>query len=338
MKYREYPVVGNCKRSPLRDRSDAEFGPSQFFRDLHRRMVNCSTRVHKAGLYALLITSALSITPGTAQAKETLTWLLRDFPPLTIFAGPQTGQGAIDKLMPELIARMPEYNHKVMHVNRARGTQMLQDPDVFACDPTLLWTPEREKTILFSIPTYATPGNGVTVERRNHALFEPFLTSDGHLDLAAVLAGDSIKVGIVAERSYGPVIDKIIRENVHPDSLILHYGNAAVGSMLQMEQMDRFQALISYWPEARYHAQQQGIPLTELEFFPVKDAPKYQFAHIGCSKTDKGRAAMDIINREMRVLRVTRLIGFYAEWMVKKEEYLHDAQTFFDESDKSETQ
>lgn len=43
---------------------------------------------------------------------------------------------------------------------------------------------------------------------------------------------------------------------------------------------------------------------------------------------------MEIINREMRVLRSTRLIGFYAEWMVKKEEYLRDAQTFFDEPEK----
>nr|WP_314584129.1 TIGR02285 family protein [uncultured Pseudomonas sp.] len=294
-------------------------------------MVNRYPLSGKAGLFILLVTSIFSAAPGTAQAKETLTWVLRDFPPLTIFTGPQTGQGAIDKLMPELIARMPEYNHQIMHVNRARGTQMLQDPEVFACDPTLLWTPERDKTILFSIPTYATPGNGVTIERSNHEQFAPFLTEDGHLDLAALLASNTVKVGIVAERSYGPVIDKIIRGTVQQDSLILHYGNAAVGSMLQMERMDRFQAIISYWPEARYHAQQQGIALAELEFFPVKDAPKYQFAHIGCSKNDKGRAAMEIINREMRVLRTTKLIGFYAQWMVKKEEYLRDAQTFFDE-------
>ncbi|MFK3798736.1 MULTISPECIES: TIGR02285 family protein [unclassified Pseudomonas] len=294
-------------------------------------MVNRSPRPLKSGLCVLLVTSVLGTIPGTAHAKETLTWLLRDFPPLTIFAGPQTGQGAIDKLMPELIARMPEYNHQIMHVNRARGTQMLQDPDVFACDPTLLWTPEREKTILFSIPTYATPGNGVTIEKSNHERFAPFLTDDGHLDLTSLLASNTVKVGIVAERSYGPTIDKILRTTPHQDSLVLHYGNAAVGSMLQMERMDRFQAIISYWPEARYHAQQQAIPLDELEFFPVKDAPKYQFAHIGCSKTDKGRAAMDVINREMRVLRTTRLVGFYAEWMVKRDEYLRDAQTFFDE-------
>ncbi|MFJ3484931.1 TIGR02285 family protein [Pseudomonas sp. NPDC090202] len=282
-----------------------------------------------------MVSSCLSVLPASASARETLTWLLRDFPPLTIFAGPQAGKGAIDKMMPELIARMPEYDHQIMHVNRARGTQMLQDPDGFACDPTLLWTAERAKTILFSIPTYATPGNGVTIERRNHGLFAPYLGSDGRLDLAALLASDKVKVGIVGERSYGPVIDKVIRETTKPDNLILHYGNAAVGSMLQMERMGRFQALISYWPEARFHAQDQHIPLNELEFFPVKDAPKYQFAHIGCSKNEKGQAAMAIINREMRVLRTTRLIDFYAEWMVSRDEYLRDAQTFFDEPEQN---
>lgn len=327
MKHTERPFA----RSDPRGLGSAKFSPSQFFRDLHRRMVNLYPRLRTTGLIALLGTLALSATPASAHTKQTLTWLLRDFPPLTIFAGPMTGQGAIDRLMPELIARMPEYNHQIMHVNRARGTQMLQDPNLFACDPTLLWTPERDKTILFSIPTYATPGNGVTIERDKHALFAPFLSEDGHLDLAALLASNSVKVGIVAERSYGPVIDRIIRTAPYPDNLILHYGNAAVGSMLQMERMDRFQAIISYWPEARYHAQQQAIALTELEFFPIKDAPKYQFAHIGCSKTEQGRGAIDIINREMRVLRTTKLIEFYAEWMVKREEYLRDAQTFFDE-------
>jgi uncharacterized protein (TIGR02285 family) len=315
----------------LSDQGCARSRRRQLFRDLHRRMVNRSSHRQRTRLLVLLLTSILSAAPGMAHARETLTWLLRDFPPLTIFSGPQAGLGAIDKLMPELIARMPEYDHQIMHVNRARGTQMLQDPDVFACDPTLLWTPERDKTILFSIPTYATPGNGVTIERNNHKLFAPYLSEDRHLDLAGVLASNTVKIGIVGERSYGPVIDNVIRSTTQPNNLILHYGNAAVGSMLQMERMDRFQAIISYWPEARFHAQQQGIPLDELEFFPVKDAPKYQFAHIGCSKTEKGRAAIDIINREMRTLRTTKLIDFYAEWMVKKEEYLRDSKTFFDE-------
>lgn len=292
-------------------------------------MVNRSWRSPRPFLFAfLLVTTLVGALPRESEAKETLIWILRDFPPLNIFTGPLQGQGAIDKLMPELIARMPEYDHQIMHVNRARGMQMLQDPEIFACDPTLLWTAGRAKSVLFSIPTYATPGNGLVTERKDHALFAPFISEDGHIDLAAALTSNTVKIGIVAERSYGPVIDKVLHQSTQ-DNLVLHYGNAAVGSMLQMERKGRFQGLISYWPEARFHAQQQGVALGELEFFPVKDAPKYQFAHIGCSNTEQGRQAMAIINREMRVLRTTKLIGFYAEWMAKREEYLQDSKTFF---------
>jgi uncharacterized protein (TIGR02285 family) len=331
MKKSERPVDDASRRLPYIDRGFFSLGFSQFFQDSHRRMAkraNATTCFH---LFALVLVAMLGALPNAGQAKETIVWLVRDFPPLTIISGPYAGQGAIDKLMPELIARMPEYNHEIIHVNRARGTQILQDPDIFACDPTMLWTPERDKTILFSIPTYATPGNGVTIERKNHSMFAPYLTSEGQLDLTALLDSNTVKVGIVGERSYGPVIDRAIKEKRQANTLIVHYGNTAVGSLLQMERMQRFQAFISYLPEARFHAQQQNIPAQELEFFSVKDTPKYQFAHIACSKTDQGRAAMEIINREMRVLRTSKLIGFYADWMLKREEYLHDAQRFFDE-------
>jgi uncharacterized protein (TIGR02285 family) len=201
---------------------------SSFSQGLQHRMVYRSWRPARLCLLALLImTTLFAGLPRESQAKDTLIWILRDFPPLNIFTGPLQGQGAIDKLMPELIARMPEYDHQIMHVNRARGTQILQDPEIFACDPTLLWTAERAKTILFSIPTYATPGNGLITERRDHALFAPFVTEDGHIDLAAVLTSNTVKVGVVAERSYGPIIDNVLHQATQ-DNLVLHYGNAAV--------------------------------------------------------------------------------------------------------------
>jgi uncharacterized protein (TIGR02285 family) len=271
--------------------------------------------------------------PGVSQAKDTLIWLLRDMPPVTIFSGQDQGQGAIDKLMPLLIARMPEYEHTLMRVNRARGMQMLQEKS-FTCDPTLLWTAERAKTIIFSIPTYAVFSNGVIVRRDDMERFAPFM-SGKHIDLAALLASKSIKLGVVAERSYGLVIDRILGK-VPNGELSLHYGNDAIGSLLQMERLGRLQALLSYWPEALYQARQQGIPQEELEFLPVKDTPKYQFTHIGCSDTAQGRQAMEIINREMRVLRESKLVDLYAQWLPPqiRQEYLQDAKAFFEDKGK----
>ncbi|MDB6142587.1 MAG: hypothetical protein JWP80_1631 [Pseudomonas sp.] len=278
----------------------------------------------------LLVLLTLVGAPRTGWAKDTLIWLLRDLPPLTIASGPEQGQGSIDRLMPLLIARMPEYNHQLLHVNRARGMQMLLEPS-FTCDPTLLWTAERAKNILFSIPTYAVISNGMIVRRTEIERFRPFV-KDGQIDLEALLASKTIKVGVVAERSYGPVIDLIVHKTP-ADELSQHYGNDAVGSLLQMERLGRVQALISYWPEARFQAQQQNLDPDELMFYTVKGTPKYQFAHVGCSNTPLGRQAMEIINREMRVLRRKQLIDFYADWLdpQSRAEYLQDAKAFFED-------
>ncbi|MBX8575510.1 TIGR02285 family protein [Pseudomonas cichorii] len=276
-----------------------------------------------------MLALALSGSPGISQAKDRLIWLLRDMPPATIFSGPYQGQGAIDQFMPVLTARMPEYEHVLMRVNRARSTQMLNDPTL-TCDPTLLWTATRAKTIVFSIPTYIVFSNGLVVRKDDMALFTPFI-ADGHIDLRALLDSKTIKLGVVAERSYGSVIDETLSHTPRQE-LNEHYGNDAVGSLLQMERLGRLQALISYWPEARAHALLQGISPEELTFLPVKNTPKYQFTHIGCSDTPQGRQAMEIINREMRTLRETSLLNFYANWLEpeSRTQYILDAKAFFE--------
>ncbi|RMQ39985.1 hypothetical protein ALQ04_02564 [Pseudomonas cichorii] len=292
-------------------------------------MSSLASQSARSHLARLLLAMVLSGLPCISQAKETLIWLLRDMPPATIFSGPYQGQGAIDQFMPILTARMPEYEHVLMRVNRARGTQMLNDPTL-TCDPTLLWTPLRARTIVFSIPTYIVLSNGLVVRKNDMQLFTPFITDD-HIDLLALMNSKTIKLGVVAERSYGIVIDEILSHTPR-EELSEHYGNDAVGSLLQMERLGRLQALISYWPEARAQAMHQGINPEELVFLPVKDTPKYQFTHIGCSDNPKGRQAMEIINREMRSLRETSLLNLYANWLEPefRPQYIRDAKAFFE--------
>jgi len=281
-------------------------------------------------LTLLMVMVSLCGLARPSLAKDTLTWLMRDLPPSTIYSGPLEGKGAVDRLMPLLIARMPQYDHVLMRVNRARGMQMLQNGS-FTCDPTLLWTAERARTIAFSIPIYAIPSNGLVIRRAQRALFTPFIT-EGQLDLPALLESKTVRIGIVAERSYGPDADQAL-QLAPPESLSGHFGNDAIGSMLQMERLGRLQGLISYWPEARYLAQEQGIDPADLDFLPIGHMPKYQFGHIGCANTEQGREAIEVINREMRVLRRSDLIGFYAEWLDPKMrlDYIEDAKVFFED-------
>ena len=279
-------------------------------------------------LATLILLSCLSSTVW-AQPKETLIWLLRDLPPTMILEGPKKGQGIIDQMLPLLIAGMPQYQHALMRVNRARGMQMLHEAS-FTCDPSLIWTQEREQWITFSIPAFRAVSNGLVVRQEDRAVLEPFLV-DGEVDLAAMLASGRKKVGVVAERSYGQFLDTLLKQAL-PDALTRHYGNDALGSLLQMQRLGRLQVVLGYWPEIRYKANQAQIADDQLEFYPVKGTGKYLSGHIGCSDTPQGRKAINEINKLLRTMPHDRLDQQYADWLdpQRRSEYLKETKAFFE--------
>ncbi|WP_445179646.1 TIGR02285 family protein [Pseudomonas sp. McL0111] len=277
-------------------------------------------------LFGLLF---LLVLPTWAQAKPTLIWLLRDLPPLTIFEGEKKGQGVIDQLMPALIAGMPQYEHTLMRVNRARGMQMLHESS-FVCDPSLVWSKERTQWIAFSIPAFRAVSNGLVVRKKDRAVLDPFVV-DGEVDLAAFLANGEKKIGVVAERSYGEVLDNLLRQ-APIGTLTPHYGNDALNSLLLMQRRDRLQVVLGYWPEIRYQAHLAQIAEDELVFYPVQGTGKYLSGYIGCSDTTQGRQAIREINQLLRALPHAHIDQLYANWLdpERREDYLEQARIFFE--------
>lgn len=275
-----------------------------------------------------LATTVAGWWPASALAQDTLIWLLRDLPPLTIFDGPGKGQGALDQLLPLLIERLPDYRHEVLHVNRARGTQMLREGTLI-CDPSLLWTAKRAAYVAFSKQAFVVASNGAAIRSSQGEQLARFI-SHGQLDLQAFLAAHEARVGAVAERSYGPNIDEALKQT-DTQHLALHYGNDAMGSLLQMQRLGRLEAVLGYWPEIRYHAQQQGIAPDNLSFYPIKGAPPYQHTHIGCSNTPQGRQAITRINQAVRDIPQEQIQQAYAAWLdpLMRQDYLRDNPVFF---------
>ena len=300
-------------------------GPSK----LERLLLSALDHAHGWRVLATLILLSCLSSTVWAQPKETLIWLLRDLPPTMILEGPKKGQGIIDQMLPLLIAGMPQYQHALMRVNRARGMQMLHEAS-FTCDPSLIWTQEREQWITFSNPAFRAVSNGLVVRQEDRAVLEPFLV-DGEVDLAAMLASGRKKVGVVAERSYGQFLDTLLKQAL-PDALTRHYGNDALGSLLQMQRLGRLQVVLGYWPEIRYKANQAQIADDQLEFYPVKGTGKYLSGHIGCSNTPQGRKAINEINKLLRTMPHDRLDQQYADWLdpQRRSEYLKETKAFFE--------
>lgn len=279
---------------------------------------------------ALCCALLLALLAAPAQAKERLLWLVRDLPPFTVYEGTEKGHGVIDQMLPLLIEQMPEYDHSIIRVNRARGIQMLQDPASFTCDPTLLWTAERAKFVYFSQPTLGVLSSGVVMRKNGQALLAPFL--DGQeVDLKGLLGNTQLKLGIVAERSYSSQVDAILRQL--PDSAFSrHYGNDATANLLQMQQLGRLQLVLGYWPEVRYLIQQQGGSPADYQFHPIQGVNRYQFLHVGCSDTPLGRAAISHINQLLPALRQNTLPALYAHWLDPelRASYLEESRHFFE--------
>jgi len=281
--------------------------------------------------HLVLLCGLLPALLQPASAKERIFWLVRDLPPFTILEGPEKGRGVIDQLLPLLIRQMPEYDHSIVRVNRARGIQMLQDLQSFTCDPTLLWTPDRAEYVRFSTPSLGVLSGGLVLRKDSEALVAPYL--DGQdVDLHGLLSTTSLKLGVVAERSYGTQIDAILRQL--PDTaLSRHYGNDATANLLQMQQLGRLRMVLGYWPEVRYLVEQQGGTLADYRFHPVQGVNRYQFLHVGCSNSELGREAIAHVDQLLPALRRDVLPALYARWLdpALQEDYLEESKRFFED-------
>lgn len=314
-----------------RSHNCAKTEPSELKRLVAQLIEHCLWRNGRAlrAMAGVLLITAMAPS-AWAQPKESLVWLKRDLPPLFIFDGPKKGLGIIDQLLTKLIAGMPQYQHSVMQVNRARGSQMLREPSL-TCDAALNWSKERESWVAFSIPVFRAMSNGLVVRRVDREVLAPFL-KEGEVDLAALLATGSVTLGIVAERNYGEYLDAMLKQ-APPEALTLHYGNDALGSLLQMQRLGRLRLLLGYRPEIRYQAQQQGITEDELQFYPIRGTGKYLSGYIGCTDTPQGRQVITEINQLLRTLPRDYLSEAYAAWLdpESRSEYLQASRQFFEQ-------
>ena len=262
-------------------------------------------------IWAGLMTSALLFCAPGSFASDKLIWLLRDLPPLTVLSGSTKGQGTIDQLMPYLMASMPNYQHTVVNVNRARAIQMLKSSSL-ACDPTLVWNPSRAHSIIYSNPVMRLHSNGLIIRHHDQSLIEPYL-HNGSVNLTALLKAQTLKLGVIAQRSYGEWIDTQLSQSP-VNQLSTHYGNNAFASLLQMQQAGRVQAVLGYWPEAWAMARQQGLAPATLNFYPIEGAPTYQTIYIGCTNTPEGQQAILSINKALEAIPDDVFIKFQDQW------------------------
>jgi uncharacterized protein (TIGR02285 family) len=177
-------------------------------------------------------------------------------------------------------------------------------------------TPEREKFLYFSIPSFFTLPTVLVIRRDRLEDFGGSRT----VSLDRLLREGRVTIGREKNRSYGKTVDAVLDRYADRDNIFLFEGAALSENFFQMLKLGRLDALISLPEEAIYQAEVLGIEddITTLTIEENQQGYEAWLSSVGCSRTPWGRKIIDKINQVLLEQRPTeRYRTAYERWLDK---------------------
>jgi uncharacterized protein (TIGR02285 family) len=242
---------------------------------------------------ALLLVTALSGLCTEARALE-VRWAMVDGPPYHVDGphGParsveELGEGQLDQVIRGLAAQAPELGHRFLPMSRARMWRAMQAGEPL-CYVNAFRTPERLRWAHFT-PVLA-PISMVLVTRRGQ------LGAAQEVTLASVLARRDLHGVFEPDRSYGNLIDALIRQ-AGPQVSVAPLPDTP--QLLRMLETGRMDYLVEYPPALQFLAEQLR-PRPELEMHALAEERDPQATYIACTRGAWGLEVIQALDRAIR--------------------------------------
>jgi uncharacterized protein (TIGR02285 family) len=237
-------------------------------------------------------------SPGQNQGQaDTVMWYFSDFPPVHFLAGPNKGQGSGDKRTDVLVRRLPEFRHEIVAAGQGRILDMLKTrPN--ACNSVLLKTPERAAVLEYSEPYLKILPPGVITTRARLPLFKPFINEEGELRLGSFMDTGKYRLGTIAERSFGPGIDSVLKKVSGQKSVVAVPSSDQFASrLLKLANQNEFDAIVGYATELAYNVRNLNLKEGDFVFLSTAEEEPLVPSYIACNKSDFGKRVIAAINR-----------------------------------------
>lgn len=259
----------------------------------------------------------LSLMTAALAEAPTLDWHRVQFAPAFILAGEAENQGFGDQLLRMLVAKMPQYRHRLVDAPLERALDRTGAEEGLACAGALLRTPEREARMHFSDPFVKIPPNGALVRASDLSRFEPFIEV-GRLSLTRLLQTQKFVIGITRQRSYGSGIDAVLGPHRGEPYLMEKPGKGANLALLSDLSAQRGVDLVmAYALEAAYWLKTNRSPIP-LRFLPIAEAPDNEHFRLACSRTPQGEQAILAINQLLADPEFRQgYLRVYADWQAQ---------------------
>jgi uncharacterized protein (TIGR02285 family) len=237
-------------------------------------------------------------------------------PPQYIIAGPQKEKGFLDlALRRHIVSGLPQYQHKLVEAPFQRLELMLKsDPN--ACVMGLFRKPEREQFMWFSRPFLAQFPPGILIRQALRERVAPYLNEQGKLSLRKLLDAGELKVGVGGARSYGAVIDGLLKPHIGEANMYVNSAGSAATGLLQMATIGRIDAVPGFPYEAQYLGIDPGRDGGALVFYPLAEQPEFLLGHAACARTEFGGKVIREVDAILQQPGVRQAIAdYYASWL-----------------------
>lgn len=245
-----------------------------------------------ASVLCFLLTCFFLVQP--LQAKEKITWLEATFPPFLIHEGKYAGQGYGDTVTGIITENLNQYDHEHIKANISRHYRMFKRGEN-VCTVGLYKTPERQKFVYFSIPSFFTLPNVIVINKKKYQEFG----GRNQVSLAEILKQNHMVIGRSKNRSYGPVIDSMLNTYGNKSNTFEYEGDELSLNFFEMLKRDRLDGIIGLPEEVIYQAENLGIrdQLMTLTIAENQQNLSAWLSYVVCSKTPWGKKVIEDIDR-----------------------------------------
>ncbi|MDZ7871201.1 MAG: hypothetical protein U5L02_18705 [Rheinheimera sp.] len=243
-------------------------------------------------------------------------WYVRDWPPFNIQQGPDAGQGSYDLMLAQLLAAIPQYQHRLMFATLVKRQQLMQQ-NVPHCLFGVLKSKERQEKMLFSDIAFYSPALRL-VALADHPLWQ------------ANHAGAAIELATLLQQPWTGMVEY---KRLYPSHIQQYTGKLLQVSdsstdLVAMLKAGRADYVVEY-PD-RIHWLAGEHPTLSLRYARLAGEASVVPVYIACQQSAQAADQIAAINKVLQQLRLSP--AFRQAWMhqlselSRQELQLHIAQ------------
>ena len=270
------------------------------------------TAASSALLALLFLSSPAALTAEPAgETKTRLTWIAYEQAPYFIRKGPLKNKGVGDFLMKELMARMSEFEHRVIYANVSRYAVAVTNPSICVA---AAWLNDEEEQLLHSrIHTVEPPMGLLTLRDTNIPRF-----ADNSTSLAHIMANTDLSL-LALKLFHYPEATLRVMSMLEPAGRVMYLNTETIEineGLLEHGRADIAMALPGQLADLNAAGKGQIF-----KFIQIEEYTEYVRLMTHCSNDPVGRAAMKVINETLTNEFLETLLAKYKGWYSELDDF-----------------